>query len=60
MPMFEYRCEDCGRRFEIFLTSSRKAICPHCKSEKLEKQISALGRIGSRGSRSTYGGWGGG
>jgi len=60
MPIFEYRCEDCGHRFETFLTSSRRAACPQCKSEKLEKQFSTLGRIGSRGGRSTSGGWGGG
>lgn len=58
--MFEYRCEDCGGRFEIFLTSSRRAICPHCKSDKLEKQISRLGRIGAGGGRVSSGGWGGG
>jgi putative FmdB family regulatory protein len=60
MPMFEYRCEDCGRRFEIFLTSGHRAICPHCQSQKLEKQISRLGRIGSGGGRIGSGGWGGG
>ena len=49
MPMFEYRCADCGRRFETFVTASRKAACPACKSERLEKQVSTVGRIGSRG-----------
>ncbi len=52
MPMFEYRCVECGRRFEAFVTASRKAACPACKSEKLEKQVSAVGRIGSRGGAS--------
>ena len=58
MPMYEYRCEDCGRRFEIFVTASRRASCPQCNSENLTKEMSTLGRIG--GGRSGSRGWGGG
>ena len=59
MPMFEYRCEDCGRRFEVFVTASRRASCPQCNSENLKKQVSTLGRIGSGGWGGS-GSWGGG
>jgi len=52
MPMFEYECTDCGRLFEAFVTSSRKAVCPSCKGERLEKLVSRLGRIGSDGGGS--------
>jgi putative FmdB family regulatory protein len=52
MPLFEYECTDCGRQFEAFVTSSRKAVCPSCKGEKLEKLVSRLGRIGSDSGRS--------
>jgi putative FmdB family regulatory protein len=53
MPLFEYECTDCGRRFEAFVTSSRKAVCPSCKGERLEKLVSRLGRIGSEAGGKT-------
>ncbi len=46
MPSYEYRCLDCRRRFEIFLSYSdygKKPItCPHCQSENVQRKI---GRI---------------
>ena len=59
MPMFEYECQECGRRFETFVTASRKTLCPQCQSEKLKKLVSAVGRIGGRSSAGggfTFGG----
>lgn len=46
MPLFEYECADCGRRFEAFVTASRQVTCPTCQSDRLEKLVSRLGRIG--------------
>jgi putative FmdB family regulatory protein len=46
MPDYEYRCLNCRRRFEVFLTYSeygtKLITCPHCKSEKVQRRI---GRI---------------
>lgn len=46
MPSYEYRCLNCRRRFEIFMSYSdygKKPIaCPHCHSEKVQRKI---GRI---------------
>ncbi len=41
MPIYEYRCEECGHRFEV-LTSSRHAQqdCPECGHERCTKLIS--------------------
>ena len=47
MPLFEYACTDCGRRFAAFVTASRKPYCPSCQSERLEKLVSRLGRVGT-------------
>lgn len=43
MPLFEYQCRTCGRRFEALVVSSRTPSCPQCKSEDLEKQHSTFG-----------------
>ena len=54
MPMFEYRCQDCEREFEAFVTAERHAECPACRGANLEKQLSSPGMVGvSAGSRKT-------
>jgi putative FmdB family regulatory protein len=42
MPLFEYRCRDCDRRFEEFVLGDAKPRCPHCMSAKLEKLLSVF------------------
>jgi len=52
MPTYPYRCLDCKRRFELFLTyaeyGSKPAACPHCASLNVQRRI---GRV--RFARST-------
>ncbi|MCY3610989.1 MAG: zinc ribbon domain-containing protein [Gemmatimonadetes bacterium] len=51
MPIFEYRCRDCGEEFEcLVLHSSRPPRCPACHSKDLEKLIS-LHTVSSEHSR---------
>ncbi len=47
MPIFEYRCTDCEREFEAFVTTDRKAECPACQSANLDKRHSSPGMVGS-------------
>jgi putative FmdB family regulatory protein len=42
MPIFEYRCESCGHKFEAILFGSQTAECPQCHEQKLEKQLSTF------------------
>ncbi len=42
MPIFEYKCEDCGKKFEAIVIGSRKPECPSCHSKKLEQQLSTF------------------
>ena len=42
MPIFEYKCKDCGKKFEAIVIGSRKPECPSCQSKKLEKQLSTF------------------
>lgn len=40
MPVYEFRCEDCGKEFELILTFKEHDAgglqCPGCKSTHLE------------------------
>jgi putative FmdB family regulatory protein len=65
MPIFEYRCADCEREFEAFVTTDRTAECPACRGANLMKLLSSPGMVGtSNGSARTAmpmaGGCGGG
>lgn len=44
--MFEYRCQDCKREFETFVTAQRTAECPSCQGSNLVKQLSSPGMVG--------------
>lgn len=63
MPLYEYECKKCGHLFEALVIGARTPVCPKCKSESLEKRVSALGfaGVGAWGSgRSSGCGSGGG
>ena len=43
MPIYEYRCLECGEKFEKlvrFSTSTSEIECPECGGRKVEKHIS--------------------
>lgn len=41
MPTYDYECENCGYKFEVFHTMSAKPLtdCPECHQSKLIKLI---------------------
>jgi putative FmdB family regulatory protein len=49
MPIFEYRCKDCGKRFEslVLARSAKPAECPACRSRKVEQQLSVFAVAGA-------------
>lgn len=48
MPIFEYACRNCNRRFETIVLSSKERIsCPECASFKVEKQLSVFSSPGA-------------
>jgi putative FmdB family regulatory protein len=40
MPLYEYKCRGCGRRFEALVRSGDTPACPSCHSADLERQLS--------------------
>jgi putative FmdB family regulatory protein len=54
MPTYEYKCLDCGKESELYLSISehdRGSIqCPACKSARMEQLISAVSAKTSRKS----------
>jgi len=43
MPIYEYKCQECGRTSEIFIRSldSQNIQCPVCGSRRLDRLLSA-------------------
>ena len=53
MPIYEYKCDDCGHTSSIFFRSlsnvkKKSTRCEHCGSLSLERVMSQLGRIQSK------------
>lgn len=60
MPIFEYRCEKCGNKFDKFYRnleeeSREKMACPSCDSDRLRKLVSLFGLGGNTAGCSTTG-----
>lgn len=55
MPFYPYRCLDCRKRFEIFLSYSEYGTspvsCPHCQSQNVQRRISRVRIARSEESR---------
>lgn len=46
MPIYEYRCKECGERFDKFVRSTAtpiEIICPKCQGTQCRKSISLFG-----------------
>jgi putative FmdB family regulatory protein len=54
MPIYEYCCDGCGERFELFVRSAgpqSAATCPKCGGQRVRKAISLFG-VGGKGESS--------
>lgn len=55
MPDYQFRCLDCKKRFDVFMTYSeygtRKVKCTHCGSENVERRIGRIRFARSEESR---------
>ena len=49
MPLYEYRCQKCGKRFEMLrrmADADRDLECPECRSEEVERLLSTFSTAG--------------
>jgi putative FmdB family regulatory protein len=43
MPIFEYRCRDCGAQFEKIVRTERDRVaCDRCRSQALDRLLSVF------------------
>ena len=43
MPIYEFRCNDCGNEFEeLVFGGDTEVVCKKCQSNKIEKLMSAV------------------
>lgn len=49
MPIYEYRCEECGKRSSSLLASysSPDPACPHCGKPALRRLVSTFATLSS-------------
>ena len=49
MPIYEYRCEECGKRSSALLSSYSSAdpACPHCGKHTLRRLVSTFATVSS-------------
>ena len=54
MPIFEYRCRDCGKNFEAIVNSATsRALCKSCGSRKVEQLLSVFAVAGGSSTTAT-------
>lgn len=54
MPIYEYRCQDCGRRVTVLhrsLTDIKQPTCPRCQGQNLKRLISNISVVRSEETR---------
>jgi putative FmdB family regulatory protein len=53
MPIFEYKCDDCGTKFEKLVRGSdvNGVVCPTCGEQHLTQQLSTFAAHANGGSK---------
>jgi len=52
MPIYEFKCKECGNEFEYLCFSSndeKEAKCPKCGAHKTERLLSCFSSVSSGG-----------
>lgn len=52
MPLYEFECRDCGRRFEALVRDATPPCCPGCEGQALNRMLSAFA-VSSASTRAT-------
>ncbi len=55
MPVYQYRCLNCKKRFELFISykeyGQKSVNCPHCQSDRVDRRIGRIRIAKSEESR---------
>jgi len=53
MPIFDFECQECGKKFDLMISNADKgkAKCPECHSPKIKQMLSLFNTGG--GSKSS-------
>ena len=55
MPLFEYVCADCSRKFTLLVgvvaETDADSVCPACQSANIQKRVSRISRVRSEERR---------
>lgn len=55
MPIYEYKCQKCGHKFEELVLGSEEIKCPRCGSKRLKKLLSSFSVYRNTGSSNDSG-----
>ncbi|MCC7476562.1 MAG: zinc ribbon domain-containing protein [Pirellulales bacterium] len=55
MPLFDYRCKECGEQSELLVGTTARPQCPKCGSEQMAKLLPIVASP-SRGATANRGG----
>ena len=57
MPLFEYKCSECNRKFDVLHKSANNienVECPECQSSKVKKLLSTFSAAGLSSGQSDF------
>ncbi|MDR2215477.1 MAG: zinc ribbon domain-containing protein [Nevskiaceae bacterium] len=52
MPIYDFQCAQCGKRFEALVRVDHSAECPACKATDVKRLFSSLAAISTQKTRS--------
>jgi putative FmdB family regulatory protein len=55
MPIYEYKCQKCGHKFEKLVFGEEEIKCPECNSRRIEKLFPSSIGIGKKGNNDSRG-----
>ena len=52
MPIFDFKCEECGNKFDLMISNRDKnnVLCPQCNSDSIKQLLSMFAVTTSRPS----------
>jgi putative FmdB family regulatory protein len=53
MPIYEYQCETCGKKFELLIRGADRPVCPACAGETVRRLMSCCGFVSKGGGGET-------